>query len=61
MKPRAYMWLGVATMAVASAAGLFAGLDGLPVWIAFAGGCLFGKGYGVWEERQRRHPENPHV
>lgn len=21
--------------------------------LAFAGGCLFGKGYGIWEERQR--------
>lgn len=50
MRPNGYMWLGL-FVSVASIAIEMAGAD--IGWILFAGGALFGKGYGVWEERSK--------
>jgi hypothetical protein len=59
MTPRGYMWLGVFVIIMASAIGvLYAGDPLMVIWIAFAGGCVFGKGYGIWEERKNRRPQH---
>lgn len=54
MSARGYMCLGFWVAAAAAAAGLFRDVDPIATWMAFAGGALFGKGYGVWEIRQER-------
>lgn len=52
MSPRAYMLTGAAAGLVIAVAEIM--LPELNVgWTAFASGMLFGKGYGIWEERQR--------
>lgn len=51
MSPRGYMLLG-AFAGIVSAAFSFSSAGFNPVLI-FAAGALFGKGYGVWEERGR--------
>lgn len=54
MRPREMMLLGVASAVVASLM-IFSGHDfGQASAMLFAGGCVFGKGYGVWEERTSR-------
>ena len=55
MSPKGLMTLGVATGLVAIVCSLLAmRIDGGIVILTFAGGMMFGKGYGVWEERSRR-------
>lgn len=54
MRPRNYMLIGAAIgiLGALAAAVLHTGIGGLPVMI-FAGGALFGKGYGLWEAREK--------
>jgi hypothetical protein len=55
MRPRSLMLMGafVGILGGLATAVLHTGSGGLPVLI-FAGGMVFGKGYGVWEERARK-------
>jgi len=53
MRIREMMWLGVACGAV----GLFGSIvttefSVVTAILSFGGGMIFGKGYGIWEERQ---------
>ena len=52
MSPKSLMTLG-AFVAAVSVAISFVFIAGPFTIMAFAGGALFGKGYGIWEERQR--------
>lgn len=52
MKPGSLMLLGAVSAAVAAAVVVSGRVDGGVM--LFAAGALFGKGYGVWEERSRR-------
>ncbi|GAA4180513.1 hypothetical protein [Shinella granuli] len=54
MKPGALMMLGAFAAFVAIAASLLGRADGGIAVLIFAGGAVFGKGYGVWEERGSR-------
>jgi hypothetical protein len=54
MTTKSYMLLGFAVFICASTIEVV-GADFVSVAVfAFAGGALFGKGYGIWEERQRK-------
>ena len=48
------MRLGAITGAFAFYISFFASPDAIAIMLAFGGGCLFGKGYGIWEERALR-------
>jgi len=48
------MLLGVCTAFVAVVVSLVADPAISSTVVSFAGGALFGKGYGLWEERARR-------
>ena len=54
MIPRELMLLGVFTGSVGLLVSLFAAPAVMCAIVAFGGGALFGKGYGIWEERARR-------
>ena len=60
MKARGLMIVGISAALVASIAEI-AGNQAISVsMLAFAGGALFGKGYGIWEERSRKpKPQMP--
>lgn len=51
MRPSSMMWLGAIVSAIAMVASIFAPDAAGFVMFAFAGGALFGKGYGILEER----------
>lgn len=53
MKPGALMIMGVVAGLVASAGAIFDAETPSTVVMAFAAGAVFGKGYGIWEERER--------
>lgn len=54
MTPKGFMLLGTLVGIVASVVEI-ASYTGISVAVfAFAGGSLFGKGYGIWEERSRK-------
>lgn len=53
MTPNAYMICGALLAPLSFAVDVAIGQDGL-LFMMFAAGALFGKGYGVWEERDRR-------
>lgn len=50
MTPKSLMILGAVVAIIAFSSGLL-GTDTLA--LSFAAGAMFGKGYGVWEERGR--------
>lgn len=54
MTPGSLMWLGF-ICAMAALALDVAGLS-TAIVLAFGAGAVFGKGYGVWEERERERP-----
>lgn len=57
MKPGTYMVAGsVFGMALVLICSLLPDTAPTTVVCVFAAGALFGKGYGVWEERSRRRP-----
>lgn len=59
MSPKALMWLGVMCGTLFGAGELVGTMD-LPASIfVFAAGALFGKGYGIWEERWIRRKYAP--
>jgi hypothetical protein len=55
MRPEALMKLGGATALVGFVGVIFPpeGMGVMPAILMAMGACLFGKGYGVWEERNR--------
>lgn len=55
MRPEALMKMGGATTVVGLAGTIFAPADVqfLASIMMAMGACLFGKGYGVWQERNR--------
>ncbi len=53
MKPTQLMILGVSCALVGIVTAIIQGADS-PATLIFAGGALFGKGYGIWEERSER-------
>lgn len=58
MSPKGYMILGAIaglTQFVAASVFPLAYPDGFAVFV-FAAGAIFGKGYGIWEERSHRRP-----
>lgn len=54
MTPKGYMLLGAIIAGTIAAANIVADLTGPFLVLMFGGGALFGKGYGIWEERNRR-------
>ena len=52
MKPKNLMLLGVLLALATFAMSVFTESGTISV-LAFGGGALFGKGYGVWEERTK--------
>ena len=59
MTPKQYMVLGAGVGLVAAGLATFADLS-IFAMVCFAAGALFGKGYGIWEERERPpHPASP--
>lgn len=52
MKPRDLMIIGTIGFCAAILRYALDGGDGSTVIFLFASGCVFGKGYGVWEARQ---------
>jgi hypothetical protein len=52
MTPKQLMTLGISAAVVAAMAEYAAPQSA--VVMLFAAGALFGKGYGIWEERERR-------
>lgn len=57
MSPRALMILGATTGLFALALSFIGTPTSGTVVFIFAGGAVFGKGYGVWEERAGRSEE----
>lgn len=57
MSPRAYMIFGSSVgMAMMIISVLMPDTISTTAMCIFAAGMLFGKGYGIWEERTRRKP-----
>lgn len=55
MNPKALMITGALVGVIATTASFVASVPAASVVVAvWAAGALFGKGYGVWEERQRK-------
>lgn len=52
MSPRSMMILGSLTGGLASAFFIINDASGAAAVMAFCGGALFGKGYGIWEQKQ---------
>ena len=52
MKPKSLMLIGAAAGITAGVISIFWADTGSFTVLAFAGGSLFGKGYGVWETRE---------
>lgn len=59
MKPRHAMLIGAAFGLSLVAVAIFVAMPAGALTAMFACGALFGKGYGVWEERSRLSPEAP--
>ena len=58
MKPGTYMVFGGLTgMALSLICAVLPATAPTTVVCIFAAGALFGKGYGVWEERSRKAPD----
>lgn len=53
MSPRGYMWLGTFILAFCVAITFLGDYPPAAVFMTFGAGALFGKGYGIWEERCR--------
>jgi hypothetical protein len=51
MKPGSIMWLGAFVGLLAMVADALIAEPSVAL-LAFAGGALFGKGYGIWEARR---------
>lgn len=52
MSAKYLLTLGAGVVALATGAVILVGDNILLTFIAFAGGALFGKGYGLWERGQ---------
>lgn len=57
MTPRALMVVGASAGAFAALMSLIADPTSGTIVMVFACGAVFGKGYGVWEERSQRKGE----
>jgi len=51
MSPKGYMWMGIFILTFCIVMTFVGGYSAQAVFLTFGAGAMFGKGYGVWEER----------
>ncbi|MGN6539154.1 MAG: hypothetical protein ACTHKQ_25935 [Mesorhizobium sp.] len=55
MRPPELMWLGALSGFLLFGMSFFLPIVPAILIVVFAAGAVFGKGYGIWEERAARH------